>query len=281
MFRQSLIFFVLVILKTATIVSAVQCHSSNCSIALNPAIDYIDTTNCTYSVDDACITTLMINLVSSEGILSTTPVSADSFPVFLLNGRAQESLITTLWFRKKLITHALTYICTTGTFCGEDRAQEIFRQSKMLNIDSVWNNLTESLHITSTNNNSTCMNERNQAVTCNNGVCQVAVSSDSSVIARRCISPRGTTDSTGLVIMTSNAASLHLQSSIVYSCNKDRCNDDVTVNRVKQILMGSKLFTTTNITVISGGAADQLSCSGHHTFIRLLISVVVVLIVSF
>ncbi|CAF1201126.1 unnamed protein product [Adineta ricciae] len=82
---------------------------------------------------------------------------------------------------------------------------------------------------------------------------------------------RETTDPTGLIISTINSASLEPQSSILYSCNKDRCNDDATVNRVKQILIDNKLFNTTKVTPFPGGGADHLYCFGPHTFISLLV----------
>ncbi|CAF1522340.1 unnamed protein product [Adineta ricciae] len=271
MSRQILIIVLLIVLNTTIIVSAVRCHNDNCSISLNYTADsIIDTTNCTFTVDDACFTLLSIKLPSGESSFSTSPISADLIPIFLLNNRALDSLTTTIWFRKKLMTQSFTYTCTSDSFCGEDRAQEIYHQVKMLHFDSVWSNLAESLHQSSTNNNPTCMNERNEAVTCNGGVCQASFSSESGVVTRACISPRGAIDPTGLMIITSNAASLQLQSTVIYSCNKDRCNDDITVNRVKQILMDSNLFNTTKTTIVSNSAVDHYSCFGTFTFLSLL-----------
>ncbi|CAF1218154.1 unnamed protein product [Adineta ricciae] len=275
MSRQILIFVLLIILNTTTIVSAVRCHNDNCSISLNYTTDtIIDTTNCTFTVTDACFTSLSIKLHSGEGSFSTYPANADLTPMFLLHNRALDSLTTAIWFRKKLMTQLFTYTCTSDSFCGEDRAQQIYHQAKMLNFDSVWSNLAESLHQSSTNNNPTCMNERNEATTCNGGVCQASFSSESDVITRACVSPRGTVDPTGLIMSTSNAASLQLQSTVIYSCNKDRCNDDTTINRVKQILMDSNLFNTTKPTIISNSAVGHYSCFGTFTFLSLLTFVV-------
>ena len=118
------------------------------------------------------------------------------------------------------------------------------------------------------------MNERNEAVTCNGGVCQASFSSESGVMTRAGSSPRGTIDPTGLMISTSNAVSLKLESAVIYSCNKDRCNDDTTINRVKQILMNSNLFNTTKTTIISNSAIGHYSYFGTFTFLSLLTFVV-------
>ncbi|CAF1001073.1 unnamed protein product [Adineta ricciae] len=169
MFCQILIFFLLTVLYTTSIVSAVQCHNSDCFINLNRTIDIINTTHCTYSAADVCTTSLEIELLPSEGILTTT-----------------------VWFRKKSITQKFIYLCTTDAFCGKDRAQELFHQAKALNGDSILNNLTESLHQTSANNNPKCKNEQNEEVTCNSGICQAIIYSGNDVVTRACVSPRET-----------------------------------------------------------------------------------------
>ncbi|CAF4612351.1 unnamed protein product, partial [Didymodactylos carnosus] len=104
------------------------------------------------------------------------------------------------------------------------------------------NNTTDSTAI-----DVTCMNEQNQPVLCNNGVCQAIISENSNGIIRTCVSPSTLVDPTGMMITTTNINTFK-QGMIVYSCNKNMCNDETTVNNIKQILIESGLFPANPVT---------------------------------
>ena len=241
-------FLFIIYLRSLTAIKCPSCEEifiniNNASLPANES--YCKATD---ELTSACASELIVQLIDTYPAIikySIAPTNA------IIAGNGDSELIVTIKISLDtgFATGSATYDCYGTDLCDNKIVEQQYAELSALNSTSLINELSELLYneqnILQQYQNE-CYDRNNQIGKCSiNGSCQATLIMEqdrSDSITTTCVPNRRPGSTAGLIFQSKSIGNDYKKISITYICNKNRCNDPVIIQKVRQLLVKDDLI---------------------------------------